>query len=454
MVMPESVAARQDIRPLRIALLNLMPKKIQTETQFARLIGATPLQIELYAHPDVLARGQEHRGRAHGDVLSPVQRRARREVRRPDHHRRPDRASAFRPGHLLGRAGADLRLDPEPCARHLRGLLGRNGNDQPLPRRRETSRSITRRSASSGTRTSPRPRPICADFQTIASCRSAAGRRCARTRSMPPTGLQTLLGSDEVGPCLVEDRAHRALYIFNHFEYDSTTLAEEHARDMTEGRPDRHPAQLLPRRRPVSPAAEPLAQSCASALWQLDQRDIPDHALRAGRDWPLACSSARDWSREPARRSTCGRAGARGRRCAAYPPAGEMVTLADGRRVHAIVEGRGPDVVLIHGAGGNARDFTLSFTAHLRDRFRVIAFDRPGFGHSDSLDARLAENPVSQALALSDAAARLGAHRPLVLGHSYGGAVALGWALERAAAGLVVLAGASLPVAGRRGTAL
>ena len=46
MVMSEDEAARQDIRPLRIALLNLMPKKIQTENQFARLIGATPLQIE------------------------------------------------------------------------------------------------------------------------------------------------------------------------------------------------------------------------------------------------------------------------------------------------------------------------------------------------------------------------------------------------------------------------
>ena len=45
MVMGEGRAARQDIRPLRIALLNLMPQKIRTETQFARLIGATPLQI-------------------------------------------------------------------------------------------------------------------------------------------------------------------------------------------------------------------------------------------------------------------------------------------------------------------------------------------------------------------------------------------------------------------------
>ena len=47
MVMSPDRAAHQDIRPLRIGLLNLMPKKIQTENQFARLIGATPLQIDL-----------------------------------------------------------------------------------------------------------------------------------------------------------------------------------------------------------------------------------------------------------------------------------------------------------------------------------------------------------------------------------------------------------------------
>ncbi|MCU0802372.1 MAG: homoserine O-succinyltransferase, partial [Rhodobacteraceae bacterium] len=47
MVMSPERAATQEIRPLRIGLLNLMPKKIQTENQFARLIGATPLQIDL-----------------------------------------------------------------------------------------------------------------------------------------------------------------------------------------------------------------------------------------------------------------------------------------------------------------------------------------------------------------------------------------------------------------------
>src|SRR4029079_16596328 len=47
MLMREADAVRQDIRPLRIGLLNLMPNKIRTETQFARLIGATPLQVAL-----------------------------------------------------------------------------------------------------------------------------------------------------------------------------------------------------------------------------------------------------------------------------------------------------------------------------------------------------------------------------------------------------------------------
>ena len=46
MVMSSQLAEKQDIRPLQIILLNLMPEKIKTETQFARLIGATPLQIE------------------------------------------------------------------------------------------------------------------------------------------------------------------------------------------------------------------------------------------------------------------------------------------------------------------------------------------------------------------------------------------------------------------------
>lgn len=46
-VMHEKRALTQDIRPLKIALVNLMPKKITTEIQFLRLIGNTPLQVEV-----------------------------------------------------------------------------------------------------------------------------------------------------------------------------------------------------------------------------------------------------------------------------------------------------------------------------------------------------------------------------------------------------------------------
>jgi homoserine O-succinyltransferase len=56
-----------------------------------------------------------------------------------------------------------------------------------------------------------------------------------RQAEIDAAGLHTLLASDEVGPCLVEDAAHRALYIFNHFEYDTDTLKQEFDRDVAAG---------------------------------------------------------------------------------------------------------------------------------------------------------------------------------------------------------------------------
>ena len=58
--------------------------------------------------------------------------------------------------------------------------------------------------------------------------------------------LKTLLGSDDVGPCLVQDPQHRALYIFNHFEYDSDTLKQEYDRDVAEGTPINVPLNYYP----------------------------------------------------------------------------------------------------------------------------------------------------------------------------------------------------------------
>ncbi|MEO1563637.1 MAG: alpha/beta hydrolase [Pseudomonadota bacterium] len=112
-----------------------------------------------------------------------------------------------------------------------------------------------------------------------------------------------------------------------------------------------------------------------------------------------------------------------------FPPEGEII-IVDASAVHAVVQGEGPDVVLIHGANGNARDFTLSFAGQLAERgYRVITFDRPGFGYSDPVY----EDPGSltaQAARLVAAANVLEADQPIVLGHSLGGAVAMAWATQ------------------------
>ncbi|MDW4497763.1 alpha/beta hydrolase [Sulfitobacter sp. D35] len=144
---------------------------------------------------------------------------------------------------------------------------------------------------------------------------------------------------------------------------------------------------------------------------------------------------------------------------AAYPPSGQFVEV-DGTRIHARVMGQGPDLVLIHGASGSLRDMSFSFAQRLTDRYRVILLDRPGMGWSDRPDGyggafnTRAESPAVQARLLQAAAAQLGAEKPIVLGHSYGGAVALAWALDHPdnAAALVLVSAVSEPWPGGLGT--
>jgi pimeloyl-ACP methyl ester carboxylesterase len=98
----------------------------------------------------------------------------------------------------------------------------------------------------------------------------------------------------------------------------------------------------------------------------------------------------------------------------------------------------------VHGASGNLRDFTFALVPALARRFRVICMDRPGFGLSDPLPAGQI-TLAAQAAHLRAAAAQLGVDRPVLCGHSYGGAVALAWALEAPVAALVLLGAPSLP---------
>lgn len=136
---------------------------------------------------------------------------------------------------------------------------------------------------------------------------------------------------------------------------------------------------------------------------------------------------------------------------AAYPPTGQVLDVG-GSTVHAHVAGTGPDLVLIHGASGNSRDFTFDLMDRLVPHYRVIAFDRPGLGWSEDLgDAAI--DPAVQADLLRKAARQIGVQNPVVLGHSYGAAVALAWAMgdRGGARALVLVSGATMPWPGKLG---
>lgn len=133
------------------------------------------------------------------------------------------------------------------------------------------------------------------------------------------------------------------------------------------------------------------------------------------------------------------------------PPLGQVLQQ-DGKTVHVWVQGSGPDVILLHGASGNLRDFTFDLAPKLAQDFRVIAFDRPGLGYSEALGPD-GDSPQDQARHLAKVADQLGVRQAVIVGHSYGGAVAMAWALERPdqTAALVSLAGAVNPWPGGLG---
>ncbi|EEX14164.1 homoserine O-succinyltransferase [Citreicella sp. SE45] len=246
MVMAEDSASRQDIRPLRIALLNLMPKKIQTENQFARLIGATPLQIEFS-----LIRMTEHQTKntaaehmeafyrpfaeveASGEKFdglvitgAPIEHLPFEEVTYWEELTRVFEwtqthvhatfgvcwggmamISYFHgvPKHLLDHKafGCIRHQNLAPASPFLRGF----SDDMVMPVSRWTE---------------------------------------MRRDEVEAAGLAVLIHSPETGPALVEDPRHRALYIFNHLEYDSGTLKEEYDRDVAAGKPINVPANYYP----------------------------------------------------------------------------------------------------------------------------------------------------------------------------------------------------------------
>ncbi|MDU8911546.1 homoserine O-acetyltransferase/O-succinyltransferase family protein [Aestuariicoccus sp. MJ-SS9] len=246
MVMPEDAASHQDIRPLRIGLLNLMPKKIQTENQFARLIAATPLQIELslirmteHLTKNTAAEHMEAFYRPFAEVAAsgekfdgliitgaPIEHLPFEDVTYWDEltqvfdWTQTNVHATFGvcwggmamihyfhgvPKHLLDHKafGCIRHRNCAPASPYLRGF----SDDMVIPVSRWTE---------------------------------------LRRPEIEAAGLSILIDSDQTGPCLVEDPDHRALYIFNHLEYDSDTLKQEYDRDVAGGTPINVPANYYP----------------------------------------------------------------------------------------------------------------------------------------------------------------------------------------------------------------
>lgn len=129
-----------------------------------------------------------------------------------------------------------------------------------------------------------------------------------------------------------------------------------------------------------------------------------------------------------------------------FRPLGRFITV-NGARVHYHQTGSGPDVILLHGASGNLREWEFGLRAALQGSFRVTAIDRPGHGYSDVIagNAHLS-NSAAHLRAAVDA---LGIKDFILVGHSYGGSVALAWALQAAPRGMMLISAPSLPWPGK-----
>lgn len=245
MILGEADAVRQDIRPLRIGLLNLMPNKIRTETQIARLIGATPLQVEL-----TLVRMSDHipRNTSADHMLSfyrpwadirdeyfdgfittgaPVELLPFEEVGYWDELRR-----VFDWTQTNVHGSFNICWGAQAAVHHFHGV----------PKHALDKKAFGVFEHHNLAPASPYLRGFSDDF-AIPVSRWTEVRR----EDLPEDGgIAVLAESVETGLCLLDDPRHRSLHMFNHVEYDSTSLAEEYFRDRDAGKPIDVPKNYFP----------------------------------------------------------------------------------------------------------------------------------------------------------------------------------------------------------------
>ena len=231
-----------------------MPKKIQTENQFARLIGATPLQIELS-----LIRMSEHQTKNTAAEHMEAFYRPFTEVAATGEKfdgliitGAPIEHLPFEEVTYWDELTAGLRLDADPRPFDLRRLLGRHGDGLPLPRVPKHMLPAKAFGCFRHHNLAPAS-PYLRGFSDDCVMPVSRWTEMRQDEIDAAPALTTLLTSDETGPCLVEDPDHRALYIFNHLEYDSGTLKEEYDRDVAAGTPINVPPNYYPDDDPTRP---------------------------------------------------------------------------------------------------------------------------------------------------------------------------------------------------------
>ena len=223
-----------------------MPKKVQTETQFARVIAATPLQIEL-----TLIRMSEHQSKntspAHLEAFYQPFREARRRkfdgliiTGAPIEHLDFEAVSYW--GELR-----ELFEWTQTNVHHTMGVCW--GGMAMLHHFHGVPKHMLPAKAFGCYRHHRAPGSASRFLQGFSDRFLVPVSRWTEVRSedvdLHPD-LEILITSDEVGPCLIEDAGHRALYMFNHLEYDSTTLKEEFDRDLLAGGAIAPPVDYFP----------------------------------------------------------------------------------------------------------------------------------------------------------------------------------------------------------------
>jgi homoserine O-succinyltransferase/O-acetyltransferase len=250
-VMTEGSANRQDIRPLRIGLLNLMPNKIKTETQFARLIGASPLQVEL-----TLIRMTNH-----------TSKNTSQEHLLAFYETFQDVKNQSFDGLII--TGAPIEQMPfedvtywqelkdvfEWTRSHVHSTMAICWGAQAalyhfhnVPKHDLQQKAFGVFAHKNCNPASPYLRGFADDFSMPVSRWTES-----RASDLPKTStLEVLMESDEKGLCLINDPANRFLYMFNHIEYDTESLAEEYFRDVKAGKKIDAPANYFPNNDPTN----------------------------------------------------------------------------------------------------------------------------------------------------------------------------------------------------------